>query len=186
MGLSDAPAAAHLANTALPPLGLRLLSPAGSPQRLHCSQAGGPAPRVDAGPSSAPTALSTQLSGVQGRCERLSPAPAVCPRSRDSLCAHVPPSPSHLRAGRLLQPPTGLCYVDVSVAAHGVYNAIFSFFSSFAAMDGVPFMISEKFSCVPENVSFMRDFLSLPPPLPGGPRTSGSVGITSAGTSFPA
>lgn len=31
------------------------------------------------------------------------------------------------------------------------------FFSSFAAMDGVPFMISEKFSCVPESVSFKHD-----------------------------
>lgn len=31
---------------------------------------------------------------------------------------------------------------------------------SFAAMDGVPFMISEKFSCVPESVSFMHDFPS--------------------------
>lgn len=38
------------------------------------------------------------------------------------------------------------------------------FFSSFAAMDGVPFMISEKFSCVPESVSFMHDCPSLPPP----------------------
>lgn len=27
-------------------------------------------------------------------------------------------------------------------------------------MDGVPFMISEKFSCVPESVSFMHDFPS--------------------------
>lgn len=29
-------------------------------------------------------------------------------------------------------------------------------------MDGVPFMISEKFSCVPESVSFVYDPLLLP------------------------
>lgn len=40
-------------------------------------------------------------------------------------------------------------------------------------MDGVPFMISEKFSCVPESVSFMHDPLLLSlsyswhPQLPG-------------------
>lgn len=34
--------------------------------------------------------------------------------------------------------------------------------SFLAAMDGVPFMISEKFSCIPESVSFY----ACSPPLP--------------------
>ena len=47
-------------------------------------------------------------------------------------------------------------------------------FSSFAAMDGVPFMISEKFSCVPESVSFKHD---RPPLLPHSPSPA-PAGIT--------
>lgn len=54
-------------------------------------------------------------------------------------------------------------------------------------MDGVPFMISEKFSCVPESVSVMHVVPSvLPPPAcvlpllstqapPGGPHTPALV-----------
>lgn len=83
-----------------------------------------------------------------------------------------------LRAGRLA-PATQWLVLSMLTSqlfdVGGIYNALFSLLSSFAAMDGVPFMISEKFSCVPESVSVVHDFPSLPPPRAELPLPRGAV-----------
>lgn len=48
-----------------------------------------------------------------------------------------------------------LC-TDILGCWTAVVSSMRSSLSSLAAMDGVPFMISEKFSCIPESVSFMH------------------------------
>lgn len=56
-----------------------------------------------------------------------------------------------LGAGLLLRLTRTLSVGDVTEHCwwpHAIFSPFF-----FAAMDGVPFMISEKFSCVPESVS---------------------------------
>lgn len=58
-----------------------------------------------------------------------------------------------------------------------VYNAVSSSLSSFAAMDGVPFMISEKFSCVPESVSVTLELPPLPPPAARAPSAQQHAGL---------
>lgn len=94
----------------------------------------------------------------------------VCPGCGGGACAHVTPGPHS-------PVPTSACIVSVSVTEHRwCLQCHFLFFSSLTAMDGVPFMISEKFSCVPESVSVLHDGpLVRPPPAcvpsarPAGP-----------------
>lgn len=105
----------------------------------------------------------------RGCAEPLPPTPGGCPRSR-MVPVHTSPWASLTCVQvRWLPPLTGLSCLcrHLNYCTWMMSTTSFSLFvSSFAAMDGVPFMISEKFSCVPESVSFMHDFPSLPPPHP--------------------
>lgn len=120
------------------------------------------------GPSLLPQLLSTQLPALPGMCKAsASLSRCVSQEQGWNLCTPLPQGPTHLCAGQLC-PATKLVWtvcVNVSITKHRwCLQCRFLSFSSFAAMDGVPFMISEKFSCVPESVSCMHDSPSLPPP----------------------
>lgn len=113
------------------------------------------------------------------RVERLPPSWRHVPQEQGrSPCARSPRC--HLRAGRRAPAASSpaLCLATSEfVNAGGIYNAISSSLSSFAAMDGVPFMISEKFSCVPESVSVTLELPPLPPPAARAPSAQQHAGL---------
>lgn len=156
--------------------------------RTHLCPAGGPsaapAPRRwEARPRGlAPGRLCSRGLGLHGqrpaRVERLPPSWRVPGEQSRFPCARSPRC--HLRAGRRAPAASSpaLCLATSEfINAGGIYNAISSSLSSFAAMDGVPFMISEKFSCVPESVSVTLELPPLPPPAARAPSAQQHAGL---------
>lgn len=158
--MSNAPAAAPQLSSAL---SLRRPVLLAAPPRLLPLTGQRPGSRAGAGPS-ALTALVHTAACSSGDAGRLPPAPAESQEQGWCLCAR-PLGLTPLRAG-WLAPATD--WLVLSMPTSQLFNMVLSTMPfplfSFAAMDGVPFMISEKFSCVPESVSVMHDFPSLPPP----------------------
>lgn len=94
-----------------------------------------------------------------GDVHSIAPQPGVCPGCRGVPLPTPPQGPTHLCPCRFVQSASQV------TEHHWCPQCHFLFFCSFPAMDGVPFMISEKFSCVPESVSIMHVGPSvLPPP----------------------